>query len=160
VLAAWYHVATAPRRANRSVVRATTSWSCWLVACLVLVSAACSDDDRSDTGPTASLDAVYASGPTSRCLEQHGVTVTELQPTNTRFQAVRDLAQRSSLQASVGDQSVAIAFTNGAAEVKLLAELLQVPDDPYLIVVEKNVLLMYDPMNDAAFRAAMDCLRE
>jgi hypothetical protein len=134
-----------------------------MVACLVLASAACSDgdrSDRSDTGSTASPDAVYTSVSTSRCLEQRGVTVTEVQPANSRFQALRDLAQQSSLQASVGDESAAIAFTKGAAEAKLLDELLRVPDDPYVVVVEKNVVLLYDPMKDGAFRAAMECLRE
>lgn len=111
-------------------------------------------------GSTDHPPRTYALASTRACLTAAGAIVNEVQPRDARFQALRDLAQRNSLEASVEGRFVGIAFASGAETSRQLAELLEVPDDAYRIVVRDNVLLMYVPSAEQVFQKAASCLRE
>ena len=97
--------------------------------------------------------------PTKRCLEDRGLAVSEVRPADDRLQALRDLAQRNSVQVEAGDDVVGIAFATSSSDAHLLAELLTVPDGRYRIITDENVVLVYRPRAEATLRSSMECLR-
>jgi hypothetical protein len=113
--------------------------------------------EGSRSTPTAKV--LYALEPTRQCLESRGAITSEVHPADERFQALRDLAQRNSMQATVGDETVGMAFAASDSDSQLLMDLLTVPGDPYRIITNKNVVLVYRARAEAAFRASLDCLR-
>lgn len=131
-----------------------------MIAVVLVASGGCSDRaDHGRTGPSGTTAQEYAREPTTGCLERGGAVVSDLRPSDPRLQALRDLAQRDSLEVTFGGQSVGLAFVPDAAAAELLVELLEVPDDPYRVTNDRNVVLMYKPSAAQAFRLATGCLR-
>jgi hypothetical protein len=82
-----------------------------------------------------------------------------VKPRDSRLRALRDLAQRTSLEADFKSGRVGIAFSKSAADAKLLFELLTVPKDPYRLVRRNNAVLMYKPAHRRAFNVTVGCLK-
>jgi hypothetical protein len=101
----------------------------------------------------------YSLTPSARCLNHAGGKVSAIRRTDRRRTAVSDLAQRGSREVRFGPRSVLLAFTRGTSEAEFLHEALVVPNDPYMIRVKSNVVLMYRPDDVAAFRRVLGCLR-
>jgi hypothetical protein len=97
----------------------------------------------------------YALGPTRRCLEAAGFAVAPVRPSDPRLRALRDLAQRTSLQAGRDGRTLGLAF----GDAELLASLLEVPNDPYRLEVRRNALLMYRPLAKREAAVLRSCLR-
>ena len=110
-------------------------------------------------GPSSTVRVLFALEPTRACLESRGIGTSEVRPADERFQALRDLAQRNSIEATVGDEKVGMAFAASDSDSQLLVDLLTVPGDSYRIVTNRNVVLVYRARAEAAFRASLDCLR-
>jgi hypothetical protein len=85
--------------------------------------------------------------------------VGPVRPSDTRLRALRDLAQKTSVQARVGRDVVGLAFTRTASEAQFLAELLEVQKDPYRLSRRRNVVLLYRPAPSGARTAVGACLR-
>lgn len=130
------------------------------VVVAAVVGTACGDDGERPAPAEGSTPAetVYQLAPTKRCLEDVGAVADQVRQRDARFQALADLAQRRSFEVTIDGTAVAFAFTASAAEAGGLAELLAVPDDPYRIVVDRNVVVLYDPSAQEAFEAAARCL--
>lgn len=136
-------------------------------AILLGLLGACSDDRGAGapasppaaTGPSTTAPPVHAMAPTAVCLEMSGATVGKVLPRDERLRALGDLAQTNSVEATIDDGLVGMAFAASPADAELLAELLRVPDDPYRIVTKDNVVLMYEPAAEPALRKSVDCLR-
>jgi hypothetical protein len=94
-----------------------------------------------------------------RCLTHAGGKVTAIRRTDRRRIALSDLSQRGSREVRFGRRSALVAFARGSSEADFLREALVVPDDPYVLRVKVNVVLMYRPADVAAFRRAVRCLR-
>ncbi len=101
----------------------------------------------------------YSLAASVRCLNHAEGKVTPVRRMDRRRIALSDLAQHGSREVRFGRRSVLLAFTRGTAEAALLREALVVPEDPYVLGVRSNVLLMYRPADVAAFRRAVRCLR-
>lgn len=97
----------------------------------------------------------YSIARTRTCLENVGLAPGPVEKTDSRLQALADLAQRTSFSVHTSGKVVALAF----GDVLLLSDLLAVPNDPYRIETRGNVLLMYRP--DARRQASLvrGCLR-
>lgn len=104
-------------------------------------------------------DVRYALEPTKRCLEDRGLAVSEVHPGDDRLQALRDLAQRNSVQVGAGDDAVGIAFAASSSDAHLLAELLTLPDDRHRVITKENVVLVYRQRSQATLRSTTECLR-
>src|SRR6266540_3472901 len=119
-----------------------------LVSAVVLASVAAGSGGAS---PSATKNTRVVSAPhfsleaTSRCLVRRDAKVGRVLPSDQRLRALRDLAQRTSIQVKLPTGLVGIAFSKTASDARLLAELLVVPKDPYRIAVRGNALLMYKP---------------
>jgi hypothetical protein len=113
------------------------------------------------TATTDAATATYSLRATSRCLAAHGAIVGRVRPLDSRLRSLRDLAQRTSIQAEYKTGRVGLAFGTSESGAKLLVELLTVPKDPlrYVLVRRANVVLMYRTKHKAAFRSAQACLR-
>lgn len=59
----------------------------------------------------------------------------------------------------MGGQLVGVAFVASEPDAELLAELLRVPNNPYRVTIEENVVLMYQPAAARALTTVVDCLR-
>jgi hypothetical protein len=79
--------------------------------------------------------------------------------TNRRLRALRDLAQKTSIQARVKGAVVGLAITRSAAEASFLYELLQVPRDPLRLERVRNVVLLSPKRPVAARLVVISCLR-
>ena len=101
----------------------------------------------------------YSLAGTSRCLVRHKAKVGAVVPSDRRLRALRDLAQRNSIQAVFDTGRVGLAFSRSESQAKLLVELLTVPKDPYVLVRRANVVLMYKPAQKRAFTTTVACLR-
>lgn len=110
-------------------------------------------------GISAASSVVYTLTATKRCLVEKGATVTPVRGTDARLKALHDLAQRNSIQAVSPKGTVGIAFLRSARDAAQLAEILQVPRDPYHVVLRRNALLMFRSRSKRAFDAAVACLR-
>jgi hypothetical protein len=131
-----------------------------LVSGLLLVTLAGSCADARAHALMAQRHATsYSLSATSRCLLRQGATVGRIVPLDRRLRALRDLAQRNSIQAVFGKARVGIAFARSQSQAKLLVELLTVPKDPYLLVRRANVVFLYKLAQKRAFTAAVSCLR-
>ena len=113
--------------------------------------AATTEQAQTDTsGPAVTAPTpppAYALGPTRRCLQDAGFAVSKVRSADPRLRALGDLAQRTSLEARRGGQTLGLAL----GDTRLLASLLLVPNDPYRLEVSRNALLMYRPSaRDAA----------
>lgn len=82
-----------------------------------------------------------------------------VRPVDERLQALHDLAQTNSFETILGNELVGIAFLPTASEAQFFAELLRVPNDPYRVTTDRNVVLMYRPAADSTFQASEGCLR-
>jgi len=102
--------------------------------------------------------SAYTLTATKRCLMARGVKVTAVQTTDVRLKALHDLAQRTSIQATSKKGTVGIAFSRSARDAASLASLLQVPKDPYHVVLRGNALLMFKTRSKPAFDAVVACL--
>jgi hypothetical protein len=105
------------------------------------------------TAPTPPL--AYALEPTRRCLQDAGFAVSKVRSADPRLRALGDLAQRTSLEARRGGQTLGLAL----GDTRLLASLLRVPNDPYRLEVRRNALLMYRPVAKGEAAALRSCLR-
>lgn len=92
-----------------------------------------------------------------RCLGADGIVLGEVVPRDERLQALRDLAQTTSFDATADGRSVSLAILATAGDAELLADLLTVPDDPYQVVVHGNVLVMYQPDAVDVYRTVVTC---
>jgi hypothetical protein len=117
--------------------------------------------EAASTAPATTVEKnpAYALAPTSRCLKSRGAKVGAVQPRDERLRALRDFAQRRSVQAVLQKKVVGLAFLKSPAEARIIAELLKVPDDPYRLVRRGNAVLMYKPSAKKTFDAAVSCLR-
>ena len=102
---------------------------------------------------------LYSMQATARCVTHAGGKFGPVRRTDTRRIAFSDLAQRTSREARFGRRSFLLAFTRGTAEARSLRETLVVPDDPYVLRVKSNVVLMYRPADATALRKTVRCLR-
>jgi hypothetical protein len=98
---------------------------------------------------TAQSELPYALGPTRTCLRAAGAAVSPVRSTDPRLRALGDLAQRTSLEVRLAGQTLGVAF----GDARLLESLLIVPDDPYVLEVRRNALIMY--RRDAQAEAAV-----
>jgi hypothetical protein len=121
--------------------------------------AATTEETQTDTsGPavtTPPAPQAYALGPTRRCLEDAGFAVSKVRSADPRLRALGDLAQRTSLEARRGGQTLGLAL----GDTRLLASLLRVPNDPYRLEVRRNAVLMYRPSARDAATLLRGCLR-
>jgi hypothetical protein len=101
----------------------------------------------------------YALTASVRCFKQAGGKVTAVRRTDRRRIALSDLSQRGSREVRYGRRSVLVAFARGKPEADFLREALVVPEDPYVLRVKRNVVLMYRPADLAAFGRTARCLR-
>lgn len=108
--------------------------------------------------PAASAP-LYTLAATKRCLVAQGARVTSVRATDVRLKALRDVAQRNSIQVTSSKGTVGIAISRSPSDAALLAEVLQVPRDPYHVVLRRNALLMFRSASKRAFDAAAGCLR-
>ena len=113
-------------------------------------------------GASASSEATsahYTLAATKRCLVAHGAKVGPVRPHDARLRQLHDLAQKTSIEASIKSGRVGIAFSKSDSDARLLVELLVVPKDPYRVVAKANAVLMYKPAQRKAYAAALSCLR-
>jgi hypothetical protein len=106
----------------------------------------------------AATPPAYTLTATKRCLVARGVKVTAVQPSDVRLKALHDLAQHTSFQATSKKGTVGIAFSRSARDAASLASLIQVPKDPYHVVLRRNALLMFKTRSKPAFDAVVACL--
>jgi hypothetical protein len=121
--------------------------------------AATTKEAQTDTsGPAVTAPnqpPAYALEPTRRCLQDAGFAVSKVRSADPRLRALGDLAQRTSLEARRGGQTLGLAL----GDTRLLASLLLVPNDPYRLEVHRNALLMYRPAAKSEAAALRSCLR-
>jgi hypothetical protein len=108
---------------------------------------------------SAAMAPLFRRSAVTACLRRGGVTVGPVRPANSRFRALRDLAQRTSLEARLRGDAVALAFGQTEADAELLVELLRVPRDPYRLVRRRNVVFLQRPGTGPARTAVAGCLR-
>ena len=96
---------------------------------------------RTESEPEA--ESLYALQPTLRCLERRPRLAVSTTATTPRLQALRDLAQRTSVIAQLEGESVGIAVVQSSAHASLVAELLRAPEDPHRIVRRRNAVLLF-----------------
>lgn len=113
----------------------------------------------SQTQPAGAAQANLSPAAVTLCLQTDGVLIGDVQPRDARLQAFHDLAQKTSFEARLGQRSVAVAVAATAGDAQLLAELLQVPDDPYRVVVNGNVVIMYQADAEDTYRSVVRCVR-
>ena len=130
-----------------------------LWALVGLLSAGCSEGSGTSTDPgrtVTTLETSYSPLRTRRCLEALGLVTRPVPRTDSRLRALADLAQRNSFAVVGGAGNVAgVAFGDAA----LLADLLEVPNDPYRIETRGNALLMYRPAARPLASRVRGCLR-
>lgn len=129
-----------------------------LLLLLVLVTTGCNTTSGGNTASTTTAAAPpqYALAPTRRCLLAKGALVSRLRATEGRLRELASFAQKTSYTVRLDGRTVALAFGNAG----LLAELLNVPDNPYRLEVRENVLIMSLPAARAQAREVQSCLRE
>jgi hypothetical protein len=110
-------------------------------------------------GADAGVPGTYSLKSTEKCLRAHGATLGPVNRTDPQRKAVADLAQRTSFEVRLRGASVILAFAKDSSGAAMLDELLTVPNDPYLVRVKSNVILMYRPSAAQAARAVIRCLR-
>lgn len=145
------------------------------VAVATLAAAAC-DDDKGETArttptaspptaspPTASPPtaraARYALRPTAACLRRDGAGVESVRPDTPREKAFADVAQRTSIEARYAGRTVLLAFAQSPSQARLLADVLRVPDDRYVIRLRGNVVAMHRRGLGSVARRVETCLR-
>ena len=97
----------------------------------------------------------FALAPTRRCLSSKGAEVSVIRSANSRLRALGDLAQRTSISVVLDGRILGLAF----GDARLLESLMRVPDDPYLLEVRRNVLLMFRPSAGTQAKVIRGCLR-
>jgi hypothetical protein len=80
--------------------------------------------------------------PVIACLVRAGGRVGPVVPADARLRALRDLAQKTSMQVRIRGVVVGLAFQPDAASAGLLAELLRVPRDPYHLNRRGTVIVL------------------
>jgi type II secretory pathway component HofQ len=133
--------------------------ACLLATAFVAAVAGCG----AAASPSAPA-AVAASGPysmtaTKRCLQRRNFRVTAVPRADPQRRAFRDLAQRISIEASLGSKRVDLAFTRSDNDANVLAELLRPPQGPYVVVVVKNTVVMYRLGEQTTSTRVTRCLR-
>jgi hypothetical protein len=111
------------------------------------------------SGSAAAGSTVYSMAATKTCLRAAGAVITRVHRTDRRRIAVSDVAQRTSFEARLRGASVILAFARGESEAAIVRELLSAPQNPYLLRLKTNVVLMYRPAAARAAAAAIRCLR-
>jgi hypothetical protein len=96
---------------------------------------------------------------TVTCLRHRGAVVAHVKPANRRLRALRDLAQKTSVQVTLRRVVVGVAFTRSTSDATLLFELLRVPNDPLRLEQRRNVVLVSPKTASAARSAVLNCLR-
>lgn len=112
---------------------------------------------RTETEPEP--ESLYALQPTLRCLERRPRLATSSAATTRRLQALRDLAQRTSVIAQLEGERVGIAVVQSSAHASLVAELLRAPEDPHRIIRRRNAVLLFLPRARDVFDVVVGCLR-
>ena len=133
----------------------------WTLAVLLLAALpGCAGGNGSAATTQAVEPAVrHTLTATSRCLRAKGATIRRLRPLDPRLRAMRDLAQRTSHEVRVRGKIVGVAFQRDEADARLLLELLRVPNDPYRLVRDGNVVVMSRKPDRAAHATVVGCLR-
>jgi hypothetical protein len=126
---------------------------------LIVLGAVCLTVEPESGRAAAAASPNFTMSATSRCLARKGAKITPVPRTNPRLRALHDLAQRNSIQVRIAGRAVGVAFSKSESAARLLAELLQVPRDPYHVVLRRNALLMFRTVDRTAFTAAAACLR-
>lgn len=114
-----------------------------------------STDTSGETGTTPAQAKRYSLAATRRCLREAGLSVGAVETADDRLRALGDLAQRSSLGVRSGGTVIGLAF----GDAELLAGLLAVPDDAYVIETRGNALLLYRAEERREASAVRRCLR-
>ena len=96
---------------------------------------------------------------TEACFRNRGASVQTLRPLDAQLRALRDLAQRRSVEVHLDGALMGAAFAPDVAGAELLVELLQVPNTQYEIARRGNVVVLYRPGDDSAFQVVSACLR-
>ncbi len=114
--------------------------------------------------PPRATAAVATSGPysltaTKRCLQRRNFRITAVPRADPQKRAFRDLAQRTSIEASLGSARVDLAFTRSNIDANFLAELLRPPQGPYVVRVVKNAVVMYRLGGQTITAKVTRCLR-
>lgn len=110
------------------------------------------------TGGPPVRAARYALRPTAACLTRDGARVASVARDDPRKRALADLAQRRSVEVRYGRRSTLLAFTPSPSHAALVAEVLRVPGNPYVVRVRRNVVTMYLPGARPAATRAARCL--
>ena len=114
---------------------------------------------RTETEPNTESESLYGLQPTLRCLERRPRLATSTAATTRRLQALRDLAQRTSVVAQLEGDTVGVAVVQSSAHASLLAELLRAPEDPHRIIRRRNAVLLFLPRARDVFDVVVGCLR-
>ena len=101
----------------------------------------------------------YAEQATVACLKHRGAVVGRIIPTNRRHRAMRDLAQKTSVQAKLRGVVIGLAFSRSTSSAGLLFELLTVPRDPLRLEQQRNVILLSPKTATRARATVVGCLR-
>jgi hypothetical protein len=120
----------------------------------LLFLGAAAADGASDGTPTP-----YALQRTVTCLKHRGAVVGRIIPTNRRLRALRDLAQKTSVQARLRGVVIGLAFARSTSSAGLLFELLTVPRDPLRLEQQRNVILLSPKTARTAHATVVGCLR-
>jgi hypothetical protein len=124
---------------------------------VVAVALACAAPAADSAGAATQLS--YSRTPTLACLRKKGAVVGRVVPVNNRMRALRDLAQKTSVQARVGKATIGLVFARSHSEAVLLVELLTVPRDPYLLERHDNVVVLSPKTARAARSSVIGCLK-
>ena len=100
----------------------------------------------------------YSKAPTVSCLREKQVAVAAVRPADRRLRALRDLAQKTSWQASKGKLVVGVSIGRNESEAELLVELLRVPNTPYRLEQRSNAVLVYLPPAASLAKKVRACL--
>jgi hypothetical protein len=111
------------------------------------------------TSVASAAETPYSLRATVACLHQRGGVVGPVRPTNRRLRALRDLAQKASVQVQMHGAVIGVAFRASAADASFLHEILQVPNDPLRLEQRRNVVLLAPKNAPAARSAVIGCLR-
>lgn len=125
-------------------IRAAALVSCSFAACMAAAASAGTD--------------VYRKAPTVSCLRGKNVAVAAIKPSDRRLRALRDLAQKTSWQATLRKGVVGVAIGRNANDAELLVELLSVPNDRYRLERRANAVLLYRPTAATLAKTVRNCL--
>jgi hypothetical protein len=134
-------------------------WVCVLVVLTACAFVLARSAPTALSAAPSGAKAPYLRTATTACLIRRGAVVGRVRPTNARLRALRDLAQKNSMQVRFRGATVGIAFGRSTNDAGLLFELLQVPKDPLRLEQLRNAVLLSPKRSTAARSAVLRCLQ-